>query len=168
MYACTRIYTQYAHTHLHPYTLHEYKRTYTHTHLCWVVPCSITDVAAYDLATPLDSDTGLLHNVWRWCLYLQFIIIPDVLCICNCNACCFVTILPRVRSNYRAQNLRTRYDHRGLSVFADMLSRYRYVVLKTMVFVGNDRIFFAGKDRDHKIRELESIARARCVLYRRR
>lgn len=61
MYTCTH---SDAHTHTHTYATYTYTHdTYTHTHLCWVVPCSITDVAAYDLATLLDSDTGLLHNV---------------------------------------------------------------------------------------------------------
>jgi len=57
-----------------------------HMHLCWVVPCSITDVvAAYDLAILLDSDTGLLYTIFDDDVYIT-IHDTDVPYICNCNA----------------------------------------------------------------------------------
>lgn len=57
-HACT-------HTHTHTQNItqtHIHIIYHAYVHLCWVVPCSITDVAAYDLAILLDSDTGLLHT----------------------------------------------------------------------------------------------------------
>lgn len=56
--------------HVHTHTQTQTHIIHAYVHLCWVVPCSITDVAAYDLAILLDSDTGLLHNAFDDDVYI--------------------------------------------------------------------------------------------------
>lgn len=95
--ACTRNTHIYIYTHIH---VHETQFIHLHMHLCWVVPCSITDVvAAYDLAVLLDSDTGLLHTTFDDAMFIFTIHNTDVLCICNCNACCPESVAHVTRSS---------------------------------------------------------------------
>lgn len=137
--------------------------SYTHTHLCWVVPCSITDVAAYDLATLLDSDTGLLHNVWRWCLYLQFIIPMSYVSV---TAMHVLSSSPcsRVQAGRAWYFVRSRLNLMAF-ISVDMPSRYRYVVLKTVASWEIIGTLSAEKDqtcKNHKNKANRKVT----VLYR--
>jgi hypothetical protein len=117
----------YTHRHTHINT-----DTHHNTHMCTCVGW---------FPVPLLT---LLHTTWpfywtltlvyytqrvrRRCLYLQFIN-TDVLCICNCNACCPEFIARSDRTIWHTSCVRF-----NLVAFIsnDMPFRYRYVVLKTV------------------------------------
>jgi len=103
---------------------------HTHMHLCWVVPCSITDVvAAYDLAILLDSDTGLLHTTFEKTMFIFTIhIIPmSYVSVTAMHVVLSLSSLGPIGRIYIYI-----YTSCTTSFLMNMLSRYRYVVLKTV------------------------------------
>lgn len=146
--------TIHTHVHTHTYTLY--------TRIC-------TCVGWF----PVPLLTLLLHTTWPfyWTLTLVYytqrsttmfiftIHNTDVLYICNCNACCFQFVVAPLGP------VRVRFKISWLTIFNDMPSRYRYVVLKTVAsweIIGSE---FCRKGPSSHSCEIEKLTVLCNILY---